>query len=63
MKAFVLLPLLLPLAACGQGGDGEVSRSELPPQARFYSGDARPDEFLTPESLPTIPPTFDEDVR
>jgi hypothetical protein len=63
MKAFVLLPLSLVLAACGQGDDGEGTRSALSPQARFYSGCARPDEFLTPESLPAIPPSFDEDVR
>ncbi|MCY1559175.1 hypothetical protein D9M68_961840 [compost metagenome] len=63
MKAFVLLPLLLVLAACGQHDDGGRPRPELSPQARFYSGGARPGEFLTPESLPAIPPSFDEDVR
>lgn len=63
MKALVLLPLLVSLAACGQGDDGEGTRSELSPQARFYSGCAHPGEFLTPESLPAIPPSFDEDLR
>lgn len=27
---------------------------------RFYSGQALPGEFLTPESLPLIPPSFEE---
>ena len=63
MKAFVLLPLLLVLAACGRGSDGEEVRPGLSPQVRFYSGCARPGEFLTPETLPAIPPSFDEDVR
>jgi hypothetical protein len=61
MKASVLLPLLLALAACGQGD--EATQSELSPKVRFYSGCARPGEFITPESLPAIPPSFDEDVR
>lgn len=63
MKAFVLLPLILALAACGEHEDGGGPRSELSLQTRFYSGCARPGEFLTPESLPAIPPSFDEDVR
>ncbi|MDH4611544.1 hypothetical protein E8F12_23680 [Pseudomonas sp. BN102] len=63
MKTFVLQPLLLVLAACGQGDDSGEVQSELSPQARFYSGCTRPGEFLTPESLPAIPPSFDEDVR
>ncbi|MCY1361465.1 hypothetical protein D9M69_481320 [compost metagenome] len=62
MKTLALLPLLLVLAACGEHDDGRP-RSDLSPQARFYSGCARPGEFLTPESLPAIPPSFDEDVR
>ncbi len=63
MKAFVVLPLLLALAACGQDDDGKGTRSELSLQERFYSSGARPGEFLTPESLPAIPPSFDEDMR
>ncbi|WP_121496283.1 hypothetical protein [Pseudomonas aeruginosa] len=63
MKTLALLPLMLVLAACGQHDDGGKPRSELSPQARFYSGCARPGEFFTPESLPAIPPSFDEDVR
>ncbi|MCY1384714.1 hypothetical protein D9M69_730060 [compost metagenome] len=63
MKALALLPLMLMLAACGEHEDGGRPRSELSSQVRFYSGCARPDEFLIPESLPAIPPSFDEDVR
>lgn len=63
MKAFALLPLLLALAACAQSDDGEWPRSAPSLQERFYSGCARPGEFLTPESLPAIPPSFDEEVR
>lgn len=63
MKSLTLLPLLLVLAACGNGGDGEGVRSQASLQERFYSGCARPGEFLTPDSLPSIPPTFEEDAR
>ncbi|HBO2700928.1 hypothetical protein [Pseudomonas aeruginosa] len=63
MKAFALLPLLLALAACAQSDDGGRPRSEPSLQERFYSGCARPGEFITPESLPAIPPSFDEDVQ
>lgn len=63
MKTSTLLPLLLVLAACGRSHDDRASQSELSPQVRFYSGCAHPGEFLTPESLPNIPPSFDEDVR
>lgn len=63
MKVPALLPLLIGLAACGQGNDGERTRSEQSLQERFYSGCAHASEFLTPESLPAIPPSFDEDVR
>lgn len=63
MKALVLLPLLVSLAACGEHDAAERLRSELSSQARFYSGCAHPGEFLTPESLPAIPPSFDEDLR
>jgi hypothetical protein len=63
MKAPTLLSLLLVLAACGHGGDGEDAKPHAALRERFYSGCARPGEFLTPESLPPIPPTFEEDVR
>lgn len=61
MKILALLPLLA-LAACGRGDDGVVARQDDPTE-RFYSGCARPGEFLRPADLPAIPPSFDEDVR
>ena len=61
MRFLTLLPLLV-LAACGQGGDGVVVRQSDSTE-RFYSGCAQPGEFLRPSDLPTIPPSFDEDVR
>ncbi|MBP3064355.1 hypothetical protein N5E30_20305 [Pseudomonas chengduensis] len=61
MKILVLLPLLA-LAACGHGDDGVVARQDDSAE-RFYSGCARPGEFLRPTDLPAIPPSFDEDVR
>lgn len=63
MKILALLPLLvLMLAACGQGDDGVVARQDDSAE-RFYSGCARPGEFLRPTDLPAITPSFDEDVR
>lgn len=60
MKILALLPLLA-LAACGRGDD-DVVALQYDSTERFYSGCARPGEFLTPETLPAIPPSFDEDV-
>ena len=61
MKILALLSLLA-LAACGQGDDGVVVRQGDSTE-RFYSGCARPGEFLRPTDLPAIPPSFDEDVQ
>ncbi len=58
MRFLALLPLLA-LAACGHGDDTRQDDSA----ERFYSGCARPGEFLRPTDLPAIPPSFDEDVR
>ncbi|QFT22748.1 hypothetical protein FIV02_14330 [Pseudomonas sp. THAF187a] len=62
MRILIMLPLLLVLAACGRGGDGVVERQGASTE-RFYSGCARPGEFLRPSDLPAIPPSFDEDVQ
>lgn len=61
MRLLTLLPLLV-LAACGRGHDGVVARQDDPTE-RFYSGCARPGEFLRLTDLPAIPPSFDEDVQ
>nr|WP_313405097.1 hypothetical protein [Pseudomonas sp.] len=61
MRFLALLPLLM-LAACRQGDDGVVVRQDDATE-RFYSGCARPGEFLRLTDLPAIPPSFDEDVR
>ncbi len=61
MIILALLPLLA-LAACGQSDDGVVARQDDSTE-RFYSGCARPGEFLRPTDLPAIPPSFDEDVQ
>lgn len=62
MKSLLLLPLLLALAACKQEGQTPVWR-KADSTERFYSGCARPGEFLSTDDLPPIPPTFDEDVQ
>lgn len=62
MNILALLPLLLVLAACGQGDDDVVERQGNSAK-RFYSGCALPGEFLHPADLPAIPPSFDEDVQ
>ncbi|EPO6702244.1 MULTISPECIES: hypothetical protein [Pseudomonadaceae] len=61
MRFLALLPLLM-LAACRQGDDGVVVRQDDATE-RFYSGCARPGEFLRLTDLPGIPPSFDEDVQ
>lgn len=61
MRYLTLLPLLV-LAACGQGDNGVMARQDDATE-RFYSGCARPGEFLRPTDLPAIPPSFDEDVQ
>lgn len=61
MKFLTLLPLLV-LVACGQGDNGVMPKQEDATE-RFYSGCARPGEFLRPTDLPAIPPSFDEDVQ
>jgi hypothetical protein len=61
MRFPALLPLLA-LTACGQGDDRVVARQDDSTE-RFYSGCARPGEFLRPTDLPAIPPSFDEDVQ
>ncbi|KAB0549030.1 hypothetical protein F7R01_16535 [Pseudomonas argentinensis] len=61
MRFLTLLPLLV-LVACGQGDNGVMARQDDATE-RFYSGCARPGEFLRPTDLPAIPPSFDEDVQ
>ena len=61
MRFLALLPLLM-LAACRQGDDGVVVRQDDATE-RFYSGCARPGEFLRLTDLPGIPPSFDEEVQ
>ncbi|KAF0863988.1 hypothetical protein [Pseudomonas sp. LD120] len=61
MRYLTLLPLLV-LVACGQGENGVMARQNNAAE-RFYSGCARPGEFLRPTDLPAIPPSFDEDVQ
>ncbi len=61
MRLLTLLPLLV-LAACGQTDNGVMARQDDATE-RFYSGCARPGEFLRSADLPAIPPSFDEDVR
>ncbi|TRO35109.1 hypothetical protein EQ832_18715 [Pseudomonas sp. ALS1131] len=61
MKYLTLLPLLV-LVACGQGENGVMARQNNAAE-RFYSGCARPGEFLRSADLPAIPPSFDEDVQ
>lgn len=61
MRFLTLLPLLV-LVACGQVDNGVMAR-QYDAAERFYSGCARPGEFLRPTDLPAIPPSFDEDVQ
>ncbi len=61
MRFLTLLPLLA-LVACGHDDNGVMARQEDATE-RFYSGCARPGEFLRPTDLPAIPPSFDEDVQ
>ncbi len=59
MRFLILLPLLV---ACGQYDNGVMARQDDATE-RFYSGCARPGEFLRLTDLPAIPPSFDEDVQ
>ena len=61
MRFLTLLPMLT-LAACGQDDNGAMARQDDATE-RFYSGSARPGEFLRLTDLPAIPPSFDEDAR
>jgi len=61
MRFLTLLPLLV-LVACGQDDKGVMARQEDATK-RFYSGCARPSEFLRSADLPAIPPSFDEDAQ
>ncbi|WP_369959202.1 hypothetical protein [Pseudomonas benzenivorans] len=61
MRFLTLLPLLV-LVACGQDDNGVMARQDDATE-RFYSGCARPGEFVRPTDLPAIPPSFDEDVQ
>ena len=61
MRFLTLLPLLV-LVACGQDDNGVMARQDDATE-RFFSGRARPGEFLRPTDLPAIPPSFDEDVQ
>ncbi|OHC43274.1 MAG: hypothetical protein A3J25_07700 [Pseudomonadales bacterium RIFCSPLOWO2_02_FULL_63_210] len=62
MRVPLLMSALLVLAACGRGGELHEARQQAPLHERFYSGCARPGEFQTPEGLPAIPASFDEDA-
>ena len=61
MRFLIVLPLLV-LTACGQADHGVMARQDDATE-RFYSGRARPGEFLRFTDLPAIPPSFDEDVQ
>lgn len=61
MRFLTLLPLLV-LVACGQVDKGVMAKQDDATE-RFYSGCARPGEFLRPTDLPAIPPSFDEDTQ
>ena len=61
MRYLTLLPLLV-LAACEQG-DNVVMAKQDDATERFFSGCARPGEFLRLTDLPAFPPSFDEDVQ
>jgi len=61
MRYLTLLPLLV-LAACEQG-DNVVMAKQDDATERFFSGCARPGEFLRLTDLPAIPPSFDEDAQ
>ncbi|MFP6851376.1 MAG: hypothetical protein VCA57_22135 [Pseudomonas sp.] len=61
MRFLIVLPLLV-MAACRQADNGVIARQDDVTE-RFYSGRARPGEFLRPAELPAIPPSFDEDVQ
>jgi len=45
------------------GRKDQVLLTGMDATERFYSGCARPGEFLRPTDLPAIPPSFDEDVQ
>ncbi len=61
MRFLTLLPMLV-LVACGQAENGVMARQDDATE-RFYSGCARPGEFVRPTDLPAIPPSFDEEVQ
>lgn len=61
MRFLTLLPLLV-LAACEQGDNGAMAKQGNATE-RFFSGCARPGEFIRSADLPAIPPSFDEDVQ
>lgn len=61
MRYLKLLPLLV-LVACRQSENGVMAKQDDSAE-RFYSGCARPGEFVRPTDLPAIPPSFDEDVQ
>ena len=61
MRFLTLLPMLV-LVACGHD-DNDVIAGQDDATERFYSGCARPGEFLRLTDLPGIPPSFDEDVQ
>ncbi|MDH1542583.1 hypothetical protein N5E83_17745 [Stutzerimonas stutzeri] len=61
MRFLTLLPMLV-LVACGHD-DNDVIAGQDDATERFYSGCARPGEFLRLTDLPAIPPSFDEDVQ
>ena len=61
MRFLTLLPMLV-LVACGHD-DNDVIAGQDDATERFYSGCARPGEFLRLTDLRAIPPSFDEDVQ
>lgn len=62
MRLLVLLSLLTAMLACKQSNRAHVEHPDGIAE-RFYSGCAKPGEFLDLADLPTIPASFDEDVQ
>lgn len=62
MRLLLQLSLLMAMVACKQSDHAHVEHPEGIAE-RFYSGYAKPGEFLNLADLPTIPASFDEDVQ
>ncbi|CAH0209680.1 hypothetical protein SRABI70_01956 [Pseudomonas sp. Bi70] len=62
MRLLLLFSLLMAVVACKQADHGDIAHPD-DIAARFYSGCAKPGEFLDLADLPAIPASFDEGVR